>query len=156
MTGAGRQRLQAELDELRGVRRPEVVERLHAARETGGWNSSEYETVRDELAFLDGRIAGLERKLARAEGAEPSQERRLGTVDVGTAVTVRDESGEEECYTIVGVGEAIPELGLISDQSPIGRALLGHRLGETVEAQTPSGVRRLTILQVQSNRTRAA
>jgi len=155
MTAAGHKRLEAELDELRRVRRPETVERLSAAREAGGWNSPEYLMARDELSFLDGRIATLERLLARAEVVQPSREGPLATVEVGTTVTVRNDSGEEERYTLVGVGEAAPERGLISDQSPVGRAVLGHAVGETVEAQTPGGTCHLTILQIQSNQTRA-
>jgi len=156
MTAAGHKRLEAELDELRRVRRPDIVERLSAAREAGGWNSPEYFMAHDELSFLDARIATLERLLAHAKVAEPSREGPLATVEVGTTVTVRNDGGEEERYTVVGVGEAAPDRGLISDQSPVGSAILGHGLGETVEVRTPSGLRHLTILQIQSNQSRAA
>jgi transcription elongation factor GreA len=156
MTVAGRERLAAELDKLRQVRRPELVERLRVAREAGGWNNPEFLAARDELAFLDGRITTLERLLARAEVVEPSTVRHPKRVEVGTAATIRDESGAEERYTIVGPAEADPRRGRISYESPVGRALVGHGTGETVEVRAPAGARRLTILQIQSNEAQAA
>jgi transcription elongation factor GreA len=154
MTLAGYARLTAELDELRRVRRPEAVERLHVAREAGGWNSPEYLTARDELAFLDGRIGTLERLLAQADVAEPVRAGRPQRVRVGTTATIRDQGGEEERYILVGPAEADPRRGLISDQSPVGRAILGRGVGDTVVVQTPGGTRRLTIVRIESGQTR--
>jgi transcription elongation factor GreA len=156
MTVAGRERLAGELAKLRQVRRPELVDRLRVAREAGGWHNSEYLAARDELAFLDTRIATLERLLARAEVVVPSTVRYPKRVEVGTTVTVRDESGAEERYTIVGPAEANPRQGFISYESPVGRALVGHGIGETVEVRAPAGARRLTILQIRSNDAQAA
>lgn len=156
MTVAGHERLVAELDALRRVRRPEVVERLHVAREAGGWNNPEFVAARDELAFVDGRIATLERLLARAEVIAPSVGRHPTTVEVGTTVTARDESGVEEHYTIVGPAEADPRRGLISYESPVGRALVGHGIDETVEVVAPGGARSLTITRIHESEPRAA
>lgn len=156
ITVAGRERLVAELEALRRVRRPEVVERLRVAREAGGWHNPEYVAAQDELAFVDGRITTLERLLARAEVIEPSIARHPTRVEVGTTVTLRNENGAEERYTIVGPAEANPRRGFISYESPVGRAILGHGIGETVEVEAPGGTHHLTITRIQSNEARAA
>jgi transcription elongation factor GreA len=156
LTVAGRARLQAELDELRRVRRPEVVERLHLARESEEWNSPEYLTARDELAFIDGRIATLEPLLAHAEVLAPPRNLQPDRVQLGATVTLVEEGGEEERYTLVGPAEADPRRGFISTASPVGHAILGHGVGETVEVRAPGGTRRLTIRRIRANDARAA
>jgi transcription elongation factor GreA len=151
LTAPGRERLAAELDELRRVGRPALVEQLRVAREAGGWNSPEYLTVRDELAFVDGRIATLEQLLAHAEVLAPPQTPHPARVGLGTTVTLRDEKGDEERYTIVGPAEVNLQQGYISDVSPVGRAVVGRTVGETVDVRTPGGTRRLTIVQIAAN-----
>ncbi|MCL4371511.1 MAG: transcription elongation factor GreA [Chloroflexi bacterium] len=148
LTATGYARLMAELDYLRTVRRHEVSERLRSAREVGVWDSPEYLSAREEQAFVEGRIATLEKLLAQAEVVEVATSAAWPSVEVGATVTLRDESGEEEQYAIVGVMEAEPGKGRISNQSPVGRALMGHRPGETVDVETPMGTRRLTIVEI--------
>ncbi|MGE5617757.1 MAG: transcription elongation factor GreA [Sphingomonadaceae bacterium] len=148
LTATGYARLMAELDHLRTVRRHEVAERLRSAREVGVWDSPEYLSAREEQAFVEGRIATLEKLLAQAEVVEVPAATAWPSVDIGSVVTLRDESGEEEQYAIVGAMEAEPAKGRISNQSPVGRALLGHLPGDTVEVETPSGTRRLTIVEI--------
>lgn len=148
LTAAGYHRLMAELEHLRTARRHEIAERLKSAREIGTWDSPEYLSAREEQAFVEGRISTLERILADAEVVEVTRTAAWPSVAVGTTVVVRDESGDEESYSIVGVAEADPSEGRISNQSPVGRALLGHRPGETVDVDTPMGTRRLTVVEV--------
>ncbi len=148
LTATGYARLMAELDYLRTVRRHEVSERLRSAREVGVWDSPEYLAAREEQAFVEGRIATLEKLLAQAEVVEVAAATAWPSVEVGSTVTLRDESGEEERYAVVGAMEAEPGEGRISNQSPVGRALIGHRPGETVDVETPMGTRRLTIVEI--------
>ncbi len=149
LTAAGYERLMAELDYLRTVRRHEVADRLKAAREVGTWDSPEYLTAREEQAFVEGRIASLEKVLSEAEVVEAPQATAWPAVGIGSTVVIRDETGEEDRYSIVGAVEAEPAGGRISNQSPVGRALLGRRPGDTVEVDTPMGTRRLTIVEIE-------
>jgi len=150
LTREGRARLLAELEELRTTRRAEVAERLRISREEGpgdaGDNTQYLETQR-ELALLEARIAQIERTLAQAEIVE-TQHTPGGTVRLGSCVVVRDDEGEEDTYHLVGSAEANPRQGLISYESPVGRALMERRAGETVSVETPAGVRKLTIVSV--------
>ncbi len=149
LTPEGRARLQAELEHLRNVRRPEVVQRIQAARQDSeAWDNPEVQEAKDELAFVDGRIKELERTLAQAAVIEPRAP--AGVVGLGSRVTLRnEEDGEEEVYTIVGPAEAQPSRGRISDQSPVGKAIMGHRVGEHVTVVTPAGTRELVITNVE-------
>ncbi len=151
LTTAGYERLMAELDFLRTVRRHEVAQRLKAAREasSGYENPDEYISAREEQAFVEGRIATLENLLAQAEVVEVTPSTAWSAVEIGSTVTVRDDAGEEEQYTLVGPIEAEPAGGRISNQSPVGKALIGHQPGETVEVETPMGTRHLTIVEIQ-------
>jgi len=150
LTREGRARLLAELDELRTTKRAEVAERLRVSREEGpgdaGDNTQYLETQR-ELALLEGRIATIERTLAQAQLVEqvPVQP---GVVGLGSCVKVRDDESDEVTYNLVGSAEANPRQGSISYESPVGRALMGRRAGETVSVDTPAGTRQLTIVSV--------
>ena len=150
LTREGKSRLLAELEDLRTTRRAEVAERLRISREEGpgdaGDNTQYLETQR-ELALLEARIAQIERTLAQAEIVE-AQHAPGGVVGLGSCVVVRDDEGEQETYNLVGAAEANPRQGLISYESPVGRALLERRAGETVSVDTPAGVRKLTIVSV--------
>jgi transcription elongation factor GreA len=148
LTAAGYARLMSELDYLRTVRRHEVAERLRSAREVGVWDSPEYLAAREEQAFVEGRIATLEKLLAQAEVVEVAPSAAWPSVEVGSTVILRDESGEEERYSVVGAMEAEPGQGRISNQSPVGKALMGHHPGETIDVETPMGTRRLTIVEI--------
>jgi transcription elongation factor GreA len=144
LTREGYERLRDELHELRDVRSPSVTARLRRAKELADTvDNAEYEDVRQDQAFVEGRIRDLERRLATAQliAAEPAADR----VRLGSRVTVVDDDGNAECYLIVGWAEADPRHGRISNESPVGHALLGRRVGEVVEISAPGGSFRLTI-----------
>lgn len=146
----GLKKLEDELTTLKTVKRQEVAERIRKAREFGDISeNSEYEDAKNEQAFIEGRILTLERMLRNAriielDGEEPEE------VAVGTAVTVED-LGEHETitYTIVGSTEADPFRDRISNESPVGRALLGGKPGQTVEVVAPAGTIHYRIVSIQ-------
>ena len=145
LTREGLEKLQAELDELRTVRRNEVAERIKYAMEFGDiTENAEYEDAKNEQGMLEGRILTLEKTIRNAVIIE---EHHDGVIGVGSAVTVKDEGGSET-YTIVGPAEVDVTTGRISLESPVGKALMGHRKGEKVSVQTPAGSRELTITKV--------
>jgi transcription elongation factor GreA len=145
LTREGLEKLQRELDELRTVKRQEIAERIKHAKEFGDiTENAEYEDAKNEQGMLEGRILTLEKMVRNAVLIE---EHHDGIVQVGSRVTVKDESGEEE-FTIVGPAEVDVANGRISMESPVGKALLGHRVGEEIKVQTPGGTRKLKIKQV--------
>lgn len=149
LTREGYQKLQEELEYLRTVRRQQVAERLHQALMEGELiENAELEDARNEQSFVEGRILTLETMLSNAviiEGKK-SPER----VELGSWVTVREgDDGPEERYHIVGSAEADPAAGSISNVSPLGRALLGRRVGEIAEVNAPAGVLRFKILKIE-------
>ena len=148
LTPEGYKRLQEELEYLRNVKRPEVAERLRAALEEGGdlIENAEYEAAKNEQAFVEGRIQELEHLLATAKVIEDLPR---DVVDLGSTVTVEEEDGTVSTYTIVGHAEADPQKGLISNESPLGKALLGHKAGDEVELQTPGGTVKVRILEIK-------
>jgi transcription elongation factor GreA len=148
LTRDGYERLKEELEHLRSIRRQEVAERLRLARETGEAGGAEYMAVQEEQAFLEGRIASLEKLMSEASIADTPDATNRPEVGLGCTAVVRDEEGEEERYLIVGAMEADPASGRISSQSPVGQALMAHRVGDTVEVETPMGTRRLTIVDI--------
>lgn len=150
LTREGRARLEAELEHLQTVERKHVAERIAAAKELGDISESgEYEDAKKAQALLEGRIRELKSLLSRAQIIDDEQSSN-GEVRVGSSVTVRfDEDGEEETWMIVGSAEANPRQGRISNESPIGAAILGKRPRQKVTVQTPSGVMKLTIVKVQ-------
>jgi transcription elongation factor GreA len=150
LTREGRTKLEAELEELVTVQRKEVAERIAAAKELGDISESgEYEDAKKSQSLLEGRIRDIKHILSRAELIDEDQVAN-GEVRVGSSVTVRlDEDGEEETWTIVGSAEANPRQGRISNESPIGAALLGKRPRQKVTVQTPSGVMKLTIVRIK-------
>ena len=149
LTPEGRAHLEEELKELREVRRPVTVQRLHNAREDSeAWDNPEVLEAKNDLSFIDGRIQDIERTLAKAGVIQPGQS--AGVVRLGSRVTLRnDETGEDEVYTIVGSAEAQPRLGRISDRSPVGKAVLNRRQGERVQVETPEGPIELVITSVE-------
>lgn len=148
LTQEGYVKLQEELELLRTVRRQEIAERLHEAMEGGELiDNAEYEAAKNEQAFVEGRIKELEILLATARVVE-----EIGPVDsvqVGSRVTIREDGSEEERYTIVGAAEADPSLGKISNESPLGRALMNRKAGETVQVDAPAGSFAVTIVKVE-------
>lgn len=142
----GLRKLQAELEELRTSKRTEVAQRIHAAMEFGDFTeNSELEQAKNDQAFLEGRIMTLEQMIKNAQIIDETTKHDL--VEVGSHVTVEAE-GRKEKYTIVGSAEAAPTEGKISNESPVGRALLGHKTGETVKLSIPAGTVEMKILAV--------
>jgi transcription elongation factor GreA len=146
LTPDGAARLRAELDELIGVRRPEVVARIRTAKEHGDLKeNAEYHAAREEQSFLEGRIQAIEKRLRTAViVSAPAAGSRVG---LGSVVTV-DDDGETVAYTIVGAAEADPGRGRISSASPVGRGLLGRDVGDVITVATPAGDRSYRILAV--------
>lgn len=149
LTKEGYEKLQEELDYLRTVKREEVANRLHEAMEGGELiENAEYEAAKNEQAFVEGRIQELEIILASAHIIDESQS-SPDVVQVGDTVTIQEEGGEPEVYTIVGAAEANSREGKISNESPIGKAILNHRVGEVVTVDAPAGSYKVTILKIE-------
>lgn len=151
LTKEGLEKLQLELDTLKNVARKEVINRIKIARDQGDLSeNAEYSDAKDQQSFIEGRILELENTIRSAVLIEPSVGRD-GIVGLGVTVTIScvgDHGADERRYTIVGSNEANPTSGLISNESPLGRAFLGKRLGETVEVRTPKGMMRCTIMHI--------
>jgi len=148
LTHEGYRRFEAELNYLRKVRRSEVAERLRNAIDEGGelTENAEYEDAKNEQAFVEGRIQELEILLGNAviiDDVGPEDIARLGSL-----VTVQEENGAPETYHIVGAAEANPREGRISNQSPLGQALLGKRVGDAVEVRTPDGPLTFRVVEI--------
>ena len=149
ITREGYARLEEELKQLRTVRRPEVAARIQKAKElTSTQNNPEYEDAKNEQAFVEGRIQDLERLLQNATIIDEEEAHHSSFVQLGSQVTVVNQKGQKEQYTIVGSAEADPSKGRISNESPVGRALLGKRVGEEVQVAVPAGVVRLTVKSI--------
>ena len=148
MTQEGFDKLQEELKYLRSVKRQEVADRLHEAMDGGELiEDAEYEAAKNEQAFVEGRIQELEILLANARVIEENTKK--DTVQVGAKVTIQEDGQDPEEYTIVGPVEARPRNGRISNESPLGRALMDHRAGDNVEVEAPSGSFVVRILKVR-------
>lgn len=150
LTQKGLQELEARLDHLRNVRRPEVAERLHHALEEGGElvENAEYEDAKSEQAFLEGEIMRLENILANAEIIEDDPTSK-DTVGLGDRIVVQEKGRKQtEVYYLVGAAEADPSNGRISNQSPMGRALMGHKVGDKVTVKAPDGDLVFTIKKI--------
>jgi transcription elongation factor GreA len=149
MTREGIERLEKELDHLRNVRRQEVADRIHEAKElASAQNNAEYEEAKNEQAFVEGRIMTLEHLLQNATLIDEEAAHHASRVQLGSTVTVSTSEGKTTDYTIVGAAEARPTEGLISNESPVGRALLGKRVGDEIQVQVPKGVLRLTVTAI--------
>jgi transcription elongation factor GreA len=147
LTPEGLKKLKEELEFLRTVKRKEVAQRLHEAMEDGELiENAEYEAAKNEQAFVEGRILELDHLIAQAQVIERGKSK--DHVQVGSTVTVKEDGKKAEKYTIVGVAEANPKEGLISNESPLGRALLDHKVGDDVEVQAPAGPLRFHIVKI--------
>ena len=147
LTPKGKKRLQEELEILRRVRRPEVANKIRQAKDEGDiTENAGYEEAKNEQAFLEGRIATLKTFLEHAVLIPEDPEGEV--VTLGARVTVEGEHGVQT-YRIVGPVEADPDNGRISDESPLGRALLGHEASDQVEVETPEGASSYRILRVR-------
>ena len=147
LTPDGKRKLESELEYLLTVRRAQVAERIRQAKEGGDiMENAGYDDAKNEQAFIEGRIMTLQAILRDAVVlTQPSES---DTVQIGSHVTVCDDDGETSVYYIVGSTEADPQNGRISNESPVGRALLGRRVGDVVTVRTPGGNARLTILSI--------
>lgn len=149
ITKKGLVKLNAELDELLSVKRPEVAERIKTAKEFGDIaENAEYEDAKNDQGWIEGRIMTLEKMIRNAEIIPESSRKGSGNVQLGSKVKVKDEFGET-AYTIVGPVEADPTKGLISLESPVGNALLGHAKGDKVKVATPGGTSTVTLIDVK-------
>ena len=148
MTLEEKEKLEKELEELKLVRRPEVVERIKIARSYGDLSeNSEYEAAKDEQAFVEGQISSLETKIRYAEIVDSDA---VAQDAIGKTVTIQ-EVGEtdEEVYMIVGAAGADAFAGKVSNESPIGQALIGKKTGDTATVETPVGSYDVKILKVE-------
>jgi len=152
LTREGLEQLEEELENLRSVKRTEVKERLKEAIALGDLSeNSEYDDAKNEQAFMEGRILELEKMIRNAKVIEDDVQQK-GVVSVGAQVKVRDiEFDEISEYRLVGTVEADPMNNRISNESPVGKALLGHKAGEVVDVEAPAGVIKLEILEVSNN-----
>jgi transcription elongation factor GreA len=150
LTREGYTKLQEELEYLRTKKREEIANRLHEAMEGGELiENAEYEAAKNEQAFVEGRIKELEVLLATARVVDESATQSAGTIQVGSKVTIQEENLEPEMYTIVGAAEANPVNGKISNESPLGKALLNRRAGEQVLVDAPAGSFTVHIMKVE-------
>lgn len=148
LTPDGLARLEQELEFLRSVRRSQVAEKIQRAKEMGGTDhNAEYEEAKNDLAFVEGRILTLEQMVKKAViiKSEPSSH---SEVKIGCQVHVTDQDGRPSHYTIVGSTEASPSEGKISDQSPVGQALLKKKVGDVVDVAAPAGTIKLRIKKI--------
>ena len=150
LTADGLKRIEDELRTLTTVRRQEVAELIRQAKDLGDVaENTEYETAKNEQAFLEGRITDLKSILMSATVIDPA-EVSTDEVAIGSVVTVKDlDYGDEWRFTMVGSYEADPDHDRISNESPIGEALIGRKVGEQVEAEVPAGTVRYEIVSIR-------
>lgn len=148
LTPEGAARVKAELQELIEVKRPEIAARLREAIKMGDLSeNADYIMAKEDQAFLEGRILELQELLRVATiitDAAPT-----GVVSMGNRVTVQEPGQDPETFTLVGAKEADPRQGRISNDSPIGRALLGKRVGDTAKVETPAGALKMKIVKIE-------
>ena len=151
VTREGLEKMQKELDELRSVKRAEVAQRLKEAIAMGDLSeNSEYDEAKNAQAFLEGRIQELEQQIRTAQVIGKTKKNR---VDVGSTVLIEDmEEHEVEEVTIVGSTESNPFEGRISNESPVGRALVGAKAGDIVEADAPNGVLKYKVIEIKESK----
>jgi transcription elongation factor GreA len=150
LTKEGHKKLQDELDFLIQEKREEIAMRLHEAMEGGDLiDNAEYEAAKREQAFTEGRIKELQYLLATARVID-DKARSYDRVEIGSKVTIREVGvDEDEVYRIVGPAEANPSQGYISNESPIGKAVLGKKTGDTVKVNAPEGAYEIEVLKVE-------
>jgi transcription elongation factor GreA len=150
LTAAGAERLKAELETLKKVERPKVIEAIAEARAHGDLKeNAEYHAAREQQSFLEGRIAQIEEALATAQIIDVTKLPQSGRVVFGVTVEVADvDSGDEKIYQIVGDIEADIQQGKISFNSPIAKAMIGKEEGDIAEIDAPGGKREVEILSV--------
>ncbi len=149
LTAEGAERLKNELEYLKGPARESLAQRLRAAIQQGDLSeNADYISAKEEQGFLEGRIQELTSILSNVQIID-EMKTRAGVVDIGSHVTIQEEDFPEETYHIVGPKEADPVNARISHESPIGKALLGHKVGDLVAAETPNGTLRFKIIKIE-------
>ena len=149
LTHEGLTRLEKELDQLKHVRRPEVAERIRQAKELASTqNNAEYDDAKNDQAFVEGRILTLEKLIQDAKIINEEEAHHASAVQIGSTVHLNDADGKKITYTIVGAPEADPKEGKISNESPVGRSLLGKRVGDEVQVSAPRGLLRFTVTKI--------
>lgn len=145
LTEKGKEKLLTELADYRKVRRPAVIDRIKKAKEFGDLSeNAEYEDARNEQSFVEGRIQDLEYMLKNGKMSRKNS----GVVSIGNIVKIK-LNGEATDFELVGINESDPASGKISNESPIGRALIGKKIGDKISAQTPGGELKLEIISVE-------
>ena len=148
LTADGEKKLRAELEELKGPARENLSKRLRSAIQQGDLSeNADYISAKEEQGFLEGRILELEQILKNVRTIDESGQAR-DMVDIGAHITVQEEDYPPDTYYLVGPKEADPKNGRISYESPIGKALIGHRVGDEVLAETPGGMIKLKIVSI--------
>ncbi|MFH2104489.1 MAG: transcription elongation factor GreA [Chloroflexota bacterium] len=149
LTSEGALKLKAELDELRGPQRVLLAQRLRDAIQMGDLSeNADYHKAKEDQGFLEGRIQELE-YLLRNPTIIDELKTPKGIVAIGSHVTIQEDGLEPETYHLVGATEADPRSGKISHESPIGGALLNHKIGDIIDVNTPGGVTRLKIIKIE-------
>lgn len=150
LTAEGAEKLKVELKHLKGPEREEIAKRLRAAIQMGDLSeNADYQKAKEDQGFLEGRIQELEYLLNKAIIVDNHHDGKWDKVDVGATVTIQEEDFPPETYYLVGAKEADPRNGKISNESPIGKALIGRKVGEFAVAQTPNGEIRLKVLKIE-------
>jgi len=150
LTDEGRARLEQELQHLHTVRRPEIAQRIREAKREGDVSDNAgYEDAKHEQSFIEGRISELEALLKRAVRIEGDEASSLDVVTLGCRVTICEDGCDPETYHVVGSVEADPTAGRISNECPLGQALLGRRPGDEVQVKTPGGRMTVRVLRIQ-------
>jgi len=148
LTPEGEEKLQAELQELKGPKREELSQRLRSAIQMGDLSeNADYHKAKEDQGFLEGRIQELEAILRNA--IIITEKQSSGVIFIGSHVTIQEGNEEPETYHLVGPTEADPRRGRISYESPIGRALMDKKVGEFAEAETPGGMIKFKILKIE-------
>ncbi len=148
ITPEGLESVRRELDELVSVKRPAIVAKIKAAREFGDLSENfEYHAAKNEQGFMEARVKELEAIIKNHVLIERAKS--SGVVSMGSTVRFQEDEGSDEVYRIVGPAEADPKAGSVSYESALGKALLGHRVGEEVEVKTPNGTYRVRIVGIE-------
>jgi transcription elongation factor GreA len=148
LTAVGEKKLRSELEGLKGPARENLSKRLRAAIQQGDLSeNADYTSAKEEQGFLEGRIQELEQILKNVIIIDESAQAR-DLVDIGAHITVQEDEYPPDTYYLVGPKEADPKNGRISYESPIGKALIGHRMGDVVAAETPGGTIKLKIINI--------
>lgn len=147
ITQPGLQKLKKELEQLKNVKRREIAERIQEAKELGDLSeNAEYVEAKNEQGFTEGRIIEIESILKNATIIK-QQNHATGKVEVGSKIKIKDDASTKE-YVIVGSNEADPSQGRISNESPLGQAFLGKRVGDLIEIRVPQGTKKFQIITI--------